>query len=236
MRNNLDFYQAQSKYRQKQVRSFLSFCFKILFIFFAFICGWWFGNSDKLVLVAENEKIISEHYNKEIILERKLADTKLKLQEANLLLSTQNIKDENSDLGMESKNLLAYSLASGVSEKEIIDSLKLLSNKKKCSELQSKELAVSTQTFTPPENELNLFSGGLKIKVDGNIDGVSKTPYFNVSKPVRVIFGYLGSSDIAEGKLPIEKNIRANTFLVKIKLLKSNLRGAVMVNYQICKV
>jgi hypothetical protein len=232
----LDFYQAQSKYRQKQVRSFLSFCFKLLFIFVAFICGWWFGNSDKLVLIAENEKIISDHYNKEIALERKLADTKLKLQEANLLLSAKNIKDERSDFGKESKNLLAYSLASGVSEKEIIDTLKLLSSKKKCNELQSRELAVSTQTFVPPQNVLNLFSGGLKIKVDGNIYGVSKTPYFNSSKPVRVIFLYLGSSDITEGKLPIEKNIRANTFLVKLKLTKSNLRGAVMVNYQLCKV
>ena len=232
----MDFYQAQSKYRQKQVKSFLSFCFKLLFIFVAFICGWWFGNSDKLFLIAENEKIISDHYNKEIALERKLADTKLKLQEANLLLSAKNIKDERSDFGKESKNLLAYSLASGVSEKEIIDTLKLLSSKKKCNELQSRELAVSTQTFVPPENVLNLFSGGLKIKVDGNIDGVSKTPYFNSSKPVRVIFLYLGSSDITEGKLPIEKNIRANTFLVKLKLTKSNLRGAVMVNYQLCKV
>ena len=218
------------------MRSFLSLCFKLLFIFVAFICGWWFGNSDKLVLIAENEKIISEHYNKEILLERKLADTKLKLQEANLLLSAKNIKDESSDLGMESKNLLAYSLASGVSEKEIIDSLKLLSSKKNCNKLQSRELAVSTQTFTPPENMLNLFSGSLKIKVDGNIEGVSKTPYFNSSKPVRVIFLYLGSSDISEGKLPIEKNIRANSFLVKIKLSKSKVRGAVMVNYQICKV
>ena len=232
----MDFYQAQSKYRQKQARSFISFCFKLLFIFFAFICGWWFGNSDKLVLIAENEKIISEHYNKEIVLERKLADAKLKLQESNLLLSAQNIKDGSSDTGVEAKNLLAYSLASGVSEKEIIDSLKLLSIKKKCNELQSRELAVSTPTFAPPENVLNLFSGGLKIKVDGNINTVSKTPFFNSSKPVKAIFVYLGSSDVAEGKLPIEKNIRANAFLVKIKLSKSNVRGAVMVNYQICKI
>jgi len=102
----LDFYQAQSKYRQKQVKSFISFCFKLLFIFVAFICGWWFGNSDKLVLIAENEKIISEHYNKEIVLERKLADTKLKLQEANLLLSAKNIKDERSDLVWNQKTCL----------------------------------------------------------------------------------------------------------------------------------
>jgi hypothetical protein len=232
----LDFYQVQNKYRQKQVKSLLSFFFKFFLFFLAFFCGWWFGNSDKVVLIAENEKIITEHYNKEIALERKLADAKIKLKEANLLLNTENIKDKNSNLGKESKNLLAYSLAKGVSENEIINSLKLLSSKKKCNNLQLKELAVSTQSYTPPENVLSLFSGGLKLKVDGNINNINKTPYFNPEKPIRVIFMYLGYSDIIEGDLPIIKNIRANKFIVKVKLSKSKVRGAVMVSYQSCKI
>ena len=232
----MDFYQVQNKYRQKQVKSLLSFFFKFFLLFLAFFCGWWFGNSDKVVLIAENEKIITEHYNKEIALERKLADAKLKLKEANLLLSTENIKDKNSNLGKESKNLLAYSLAKGVSENEIINSLKLLSSKKKCNNLQLKELAVSTQSYTPPENVLSLFSGGLKLKVDGNINNINKTPYFNPEKPIRAIFMYLGYSDIIEGDLPIIKNIRANKLIVKFKLSKSKVRGAVMVSYQSCKI
>jgi len=232
----LDFYQVQNKYRQKQVKSLLSFCLKFLLFFVAFICGWWFGNSDKVVLIAENDKIITEHYNKEIALERKLADAKLKLKEVNLLLSTQNIKDNNSTLGKESKNLLAYSLAKGVSEEEIINSLKLLSSKKKCDNVILNELAVSTQSFTPPENVLSLFSGGLKLKVDGNINNTSKTPYFNPDKPIRAIFMYLGYSEIIEGKLPIIKNIRANKFIVQVKLSKSKIRGAVMVSFQSCKI
>ena len=232
----MDFYQVQNKYRQKQVKSLLSFCLKFLLFFAAFICGWWFGNSDKVVLIAENEKIITEHYNKEIALERKLADAKLKLKEVNLLLSTQNIKDKNSNLGKESKNLLAYSLAKGVSEEEIINSLKLLSSKKKCNNLKLNELAVSTQSFTPPENVLSLFSGGLKLKVDGNINNTSKTPHFNPDKPIRAIFMYLGYSEIIEGELPIIKNIRANKFIVKVKLSRSKIRGAVMVSFQSCKI
>jgi hypothetical protein len=232
----LDFYQVQNKYRQKQVKSLLSFFFKFFLFFLAFFCGWWFGNSDKVVLIAENEKIITEHYNKEIALERKLADAKIKLKEANLLLNTENIKDKNSNLGKESKNLLAYSLAKGISENEIINSLKLLSSKKKCNNLQLKELAVSTQSYTPPENVLSLFSGGLKLKVDGNINNINKTPYFNPEKPIRAIFMYLGYSDIIEGDLPIIKNIRANKFIVKVKLSKSKVRGAVMVSYQSCKI
>lgn len=98
------------------------------------------------------------------------------------------------------------------------------------------ELAVSTQSFTPPENVLSLFSGGLKLKVDGNINNTSKTPYFNPDKPIRAIFMYLGYSEIIEGELPIIKNIRANKFIVKVKLSRSKIRGAVMVSFQSCKI
>ena len=101
--------------------------------------------------------------------------------------------------------------------------------------MELKELAVSTQSYTPPENVLSLFSGGLKLKVDGNINNINKTPYFNPENPIRVIFMYLGYSDIIEGDLPIIKNIRANKFIVKVKLSKSKVRGAVMVSYQSCR-
>ena len=53
---NLDFYQAQNKYRQKQFRSILNYIFKLLMIIIAVFIGWWLGNRDKLVLIQENEK------------------------------------------------------------------------------------------------------------------------------------------------------------------------------------
>jgi len=233
----LDFYQAQDKYRQKQIKSFLSFCFKLILFFLAFIFGWWFGNGDKLVLIAENEKIITDYYNKENIFEKKLADTRLKLREANLALSAQNIQDNNSDFGKEAKKILAYSLAKGVSENEIINSIKLLSSNKVCNDIETKELAVSTDTFTPPENILSLFSGSLKLKVSSNdLDNSKVNQYFNPEKPIRAIFIYLGNNEIVEGKLPIIKKIMANNFLVQIKIFESKVRGAVMVDYQSCKI
>ena len=233
----MDFYQAQDKYRQKQIKSFLSFCFKLILFFLVFIFGWWFGNGDKLVLIAENEKIITDYYNKENIIEKKLADTRLKLREANLALSAQNIQDNNSDFGKEAKKILAYSLAKGVSENEIINSIKLLSSNKVCNDIETKELAVSTDTFTPPENILSLFSGSLKLKVSSNdLDNSKVNQYFNPEKPIRAIFIYLGNNEIVEGKLPIIKKIMANKFLVQIKIFESKVRGAVMVDYQSCKI
>ena len=234
---NLDFYQAQNKYRQKQFRLILNYIFKLLIIIIAVFMGWWLGNRDKLVLIQENEKIINDFNDKKIELDRKLTDTRLKLKEANLALNTQNIKNQDSDFGRDAKNILASNLAKGVPEKDIINALRLLGYNKTCSKSDYKELAVSTQSFIPPENTLLLLSGGLKIKVEGNIsDIVTDNPYFDPSQPIRVIFIYLGNNDIIEGNLPITKNIMAGKFSVKIKILKSKVRGAVIVRYQNCKI
>ena len=206
-------------------------------IIIAIFIGWWIGNRDKLVLIQENEKIINDFNDQKIELERKLSDIRLKLKEANLALNTENIKNQDTDFGRDAKNILASNLAKGVSEKDMIDALRLLGYNKVCSRFDSKELAVSTQSFIPPENTLLLLSGGLKIKVEGNIsDKVNDIPYFDPSQPIRVIFIYLGNNDIVEGNLPITKNIMAGKFSVKIKILKSKVRGAVIVQYQNCKI
>ena len=233
----LDYYQAQNKYRQKQLRFILNFCIKFVFIISTFFVGWWLGNGDKLILIQENEKIINDFNNQKIELDRKLTDTRLKLKEANLALNTQNISNQNSDYGRDAKNILASNLANGVKEQDIIDNLRLLGKNKICNNFQYKELPVSTQSFIPPENTLLLLSGSLKVKAEGNIvDTIDKIPHFDPSKPVRVIFVYLGNNDIVEGNLPINKNILAGKFSVNLKILESKVRGAVIVRYQSCKV
>ena len=206
-------------------------------IIIAVFIGWWLGNRDKLVLIQENEKLINDFNDQKIELDRKLTDIRLKLKEANLALDTQNIKNKDNDFGRDSKNILASNLAKGVPEKDIINALRLLGYNKTCSKSDFRELAVSTQSFIPPENTLLLLSGGLKVKVEGNIsDNVTDNPYFDPSQPIRVIFIYLGNNDIVEGNLPITKNIMAGKFSVNIKIMKSKVRGAVIVQYQNCKV
>ena len=233
----LDYYQAQNKYRQKQLKFFFNFIVKVLVLILFFFVGWWFGNGDKLVLIQENEKIINDFNNKKIELDRKLTDTKLKLKEANLALNTRNISNNNSDFGRDAKNVLASSLANGIKEEDIINNLRLLGKNKICSSFKYKELAVSTQSFIPPENTLLLFSGSLKVKAEGNItDTINENPYFDPSKRLRVIFIYLGNNDIIEGNLPISKDVMAGKFSINLKILESKVRGAVMVRYQSCKV
>ena len=237
MENVLDFYQAQHKYRQKQLKFVFSSILKLILVLFIFLTGWWFGNSDNLILIQENERILNEFNQTKNNLERKLTDIRLKLKESNLALSTQIIKEQKTDFGKEAKKVLASSLAKGISEKTIINNLLLLSKNKICTNYQNEELAVSTQSFVPPNNTLSLLSGSLKVKAEGNIsEGFNDNPNFDVSKPVRVTLIYLGNNDIIEGKLPLKKAIFADKFSVNLEIVNSKIKGAVIVRYKTCKI
>ena len=233
----MDFYQAQHKYRQKQFKFVFSSILKLIFILFVFLTGWWFGNSDNLILIQENERILNEFNQTKNNLERKLTDIRLKLKESNLALSTQIIKDQKTDIGESAKKMLASSLAKGIPEKTIINNLILLSKNKVCANSQNAELAVSTQSFVPPNNTLSLLSGSLKVKAEGNIsEGFNDNPNFDVSKPVRVTLIYLGNNDMIEGKLPLKKAIFADKFSVNLEIVNSRIKGAVIVRYKTCKI
>jgi hypothetical protein len=233
----LDFYQAQHKYRQKQLKFVFSSILKLIFVLFIFLTGWWFGNSDKLILIQENERILNELSQTKNNFEKKITDIRLKLKKSNLALSTQIIKDQKTVIGEKAKKVLASSLAKGIPEKTIINNLILLSKNKVCANSQNAELAVSTQSFVPPKNTLSLLSGSLKIKVEGNIsESFNDNPNFDVSKPVRVTLIYLGNNDMIEGKLPLKKAIFANKFSVNLEIVNSKIKGAVIVRYKTCKI
>ena len=233
----MDFYQAQHKYRQKQLKFVFSSILKLIFVLFIFLTGWWFGNSDNLILIQENERILNELSQTKNNFEKKITDIRLKLKRSNLALSTQIIKDQKTVIGEKAKKVLASSLAKGIPEKTIINNLILLSKNKVCSNSQNAELAVSTQSFVPPNNTLSLLSGSLKVKAEGNIsEGFNDNPNFDVSKPVRVTLIYLGNNDIIEGKLPLKKAIFADKFSVNLEIVNSKIKGAVIVRYKTCKI
>ena len=233
----MDFYQAQHKYRQRQLKFVFSSILKLILVLFIFLTGWWFGNSDNLVLIQENERILNELSQTKNNFEKKITDIRLKLKKSNLALSTQIIRDQKTVIGEKAKKVLASSLAKGIPEKTIINNLILLSKNKVCANSQNAELAVSTQSFVPPKNTLSLLSGSLKIKAEGNIsEGFNDNPNFDVSKPVRVTLIYLGNNDMIEGKLPLKKAIFADKFSVNLEIVNSKIKGAVIVRYKTCKI
>ena len=233
----MDFYQTQHKYRQRQLKFLFSSIVKLIFVLFIFLGGWWFGNSDNLILIQENEKLINEFNQTKKRLERQLTDISFKLKQSNLALNAQIIRDQKTNIGKKANKLLATTLAKGIPEKTIINNLLLLSENKVCSNSNNEELAVSTPTFSPPRNTLSLFSGSLKIKAEGNIfDNLNENPNFNPSKPLRIILIFLGNSQIIEGRLPLKKDIFADKFSVNLEIIRSKVRGAVIVRYKTCKI
>ena len=103
----MDFYQAQHKYRQKQLKFVFSSILKLIFVLFIFLTGWWFGNSDNLILIQENERILNELSQTKNNFEKQITDIRLKLKKSNLALSTQIIKDQKTVIGEKAKKVLA---------------------------------------------------------------------------------------------------------------------------------
>ena len=164
----MDFYQAQHKYRQKQLKLVFSSILKLIFVLFVFLTGWWFGNSDNLILIQENERILNELSQTKNNFEKQITDIRLKLKKSNLALSTQIIKDKKTDIGEKAKKVLASSLAKGIPEKTIINNLTLLSKNKVCANSQNAELAQTLFLLSNIKLLIIVFSGIPLAKLDAS--------------------------------------------------------------------
>ena len=133
----------KKKYRKKSLKVFANILLKIFLIIISILIGWRIGNSDKEILLLENEKKIKSYEVSLLDLEEQLISIKLKLKETNKALREKNIF-EGKNYGFEAKKVLAIALASGLSEEKIINHLRLLTVKEKCRNSTSNEMSVST--------------------------------------------------------------------------------------------
>ena len=160
----------------------------------------------------------------------------MKLKEANRTLREKNIV-EGKNYGFEAKKVLAVTLANGISEKKIINHLRILNAKEKCRNFISKEMSVSTENFIPPNSFLTLLGGGLRLKAEGvSIDNSPDKPFFDPNKPINVSLIYFGGTESLTEKLPISKKIYAGKFVINLIIKKSNVRGSIIVRYNTCKL
>ena len=184
----------------------------------------------------ENEKKLKSFEASISSLEDQLVSIKLKLKEANRALREKNIV-EVKNYGFEAKKVLAVALANGISEKKIIDHLRVLNAKENCRNFTSKEMSVSTENFIPPNSFLTLLGGGLRLKAEGvSIDNSPDKPFFDPNKPINVSLIYFGGTETLAEKLPISKKIYAGKFVINLIIKKSNVRGSVIVRYNTCKL
>ena len=232
----MDYYETQKKYRKKSFKVFTNFFLKIILIGVSILIGWRIGASDKDILLLENEKKLKSFEGSILNLEEQLVSIKLKLKEANRALREKNII-EGKNYGFEAKKVLAITLANGISEKKIINHLRILNAKEKCRNFITKEMSVSTENFIPPNSFLTLLGGGLRLKAEGvSIDNSPDKPFFDSNKPIDVSLIYFGGTEIFTEKLPISKKIYAGKFLINLLIKKSNVRGSIIVRYNTCKL
>ena len=231
----MDFYETQNKYRKKKIKLISSLVMRFSLIILAFIIGWRFGVSENEVLLLENERLSKKYLILESDLEQKLISTKIKLKEANHALSIKNIR-EGFNHGFESKKVLSSALAQGIPEEKIIYHLRALTSQKQCQEYEKKELSVSTETFTPPNSTLVLLAGSIRIKAEGiTKNRTIDKPFFDPARPITLTIMYFGGKEIITKKLPIQKELMANRLSVNLKLVQSNLRGSIIVRYNVCR-
>ena len=127
----MDYYETQKKYRKKSFKVFASLALKIILVSISILIGWRIGDSDKDILLLENEKKLKSFEASISNLEDQLVSIKLKLKEANRALREKNIV-EGKNYGFEAKKVLAVTLANGISEKKIINHLRILNAKENC--------------------------------------------------------------------------------------------------------
>ena len=232
----MDYHETQRKYRKKNLKVFGNFFFKLFLVIVSLLIGWRIGASDKEILQMENEKNSKIFENTVLSLEEKIISTKLKLKEANRALREKNII-EGKNYGFEAKKVLAIALAKGVSEDKIIKHIRLLISDENCRNFKSKEMSVSTENFIPPNSFLTILGGGIRLKAEGlSIDKSFDKPFFDSNKPIKMSFIYFGGTDTVEKQLPILKKIYAGRFVVNLKIIKSNVRGSLIVRYNTCKL
>ena len=139
----MDYYETKKKYRKKSFKVFANLFLKVILITVSILIGWRIGASDKDILLLENEKKLKSFEVTILNLEEQLVSIKLKLKEANRALREKNII-EGKDYGFEAKKVLAVALANGISEKKIVNHLRVLTSKENCRNFISKEMSVST--------------------------------------------------------------------------------------------
>ena len=78
--------------------------------------------------------------------------------------------------------------------------------------------------------------GGLRLTEGSSKDKTLDKPFFDTSKPINLSLIYFGGTETINQKLPIRKKIYAGKFLVNLRILKSSVRGSVIVKYNSCRL
>jgi hypothetical protein len=235
----MDFNQATDRYRKKEFRNQIGWGMRLFILGLMMWIGWFWGNSQQSAVVSSNSQQLFDVNQKNERLEQELANLNRSFaQEKERRLAAELLANEGEQkTGVKQLHrIIADHLSRGIEENQIRLALQTVSQPSRCRPVEEKEIAVATQYFAGKESNTGLLNGAVQVFVEGvaGQNSTSEQPWFDPEKPVSMRVAFLGGEKITSGPLPLSMDILADTWLMRLKLVETNLQGYVNVGISKC--
>lgn len=236
-----DYYQTTEQYRKQEFRAQVNWLARLCLLGVMLWIGWFWGNSQQSALVSTNAQQILEMQQENENLQQQITTLNTKLEEEQQLRLEAELVNgapgQDDRMKRLSRRIARY-LARGVDEKQILKSLNALSKPTRCRNAETKDVAVATSLFAGGESKADILGGALQVFIEGEAgQGATRdTPWFDPVKPVSMRISYFGGEKINSGSLPLETVLIADAWLIKIKLLETNLQGYINLIAETCPI
>ena len=231
----MDFFETQERYRRREMRSWLFLLMRTCVVAGVLWLGWLWGHAEQSSLQAEADLVIHESNLRITALSTEVQTLRQALGEAEAQ-QTAIALIEGSEA--ELKRIVAKQIARGVQPAQIMQSVQGLGKPTNCREVVSQNVAVATPLYAGPESKLTLFEGGLNLHVEGETGkkAARESPWFDPNLPIKVRQVFLNGQKTINGDLPLETVIPAESWLLKLRFERSDLRGYVRAIVSSCTV
>ena len=235
----MDYYQTTERYKRREFRSQFSWGLRLIVIGIMLWIGWFWGNSQQAAVVsASNQQLIDfTQQNDRLQQELAMMENKLKGERERRVSAELEVdKGEKKPEIRRLKRIMAGHLARGVGEDQIRLALKSVSKPSRCRELEEKDVAVATSFFAGKESNTGLIDGAVQVFIEGEAgqQATKDRPWFDPEQEVAMRVVYLNGEKITKGRLPVEMNIIADSWLLKFDVVATALNGYVNVKVSKC--
>ena len=231
----MDFFQTREKYRKREMRYSVSFIFRVAVVALAAWLGWLWGTAEQKRLQADSNLAIFESDREIQLLNSKVEQMQVELNEARAQNAAASLTDQNS--GRFAK-LVKAQIANGTKIEQIYAALQKVGVPANCRPVHYQALAVATELYGGAESKVTLFDGALRLNVEGavNENGNKANPWFDPNQKIIVRQAYLGGQTISEHNLPFTLILPAQEWVLELQFSESDLRGYVDLDVQNCVI
>ena len=201
--------------------------------------GWFWGNSTQDARISVvNDQIAELRLENNRLAQDLTTMTNQLNQERERRIAAELISESGDDQQAmrRLKRIVARHLSRGVEEDQIRLALQSASKPSRCRPLEEKDLAVATSFFAGKEANTDLLDGAIRVFVEGEAhqEATKERPWFDPKKPVSMRVSYLTGEKILTDPLPMTMNLMADSWLLKINLKETSLKGYVNLTMSKC--